>query len=56
MHKPDYLAAVDALIKIEAIAAAAQFLTSNDKEAELSLELMSVVEDIARQAQEKTND
>ena len=55
MVKPEYLAAVDALVKIEALAAAAQFLTSNEKETELSCELMGVVEDIARVTQERIN-
>lgn len=55
MHNLSWNAA-DALVKIEALAAAAQFLTSSDEEKSLGLELMAVVEDIARKAQEKTSD
>ncbi|MCT4713224.1 hypothetical protein MUA04_23930 [Enterobacteriaceae bacterium H11S18] len=56
MHNLSWTSAVDALSKIEALAAAAQFLTANTTEKQLSLELMAVVEDIARKAQEKSND
>lgn len=56
MRNLTWTSAVDALTKIEALAAAAQFLAANATETELSLELMAVVEDIARKAQEKPND
>ncbi|WP_214055054.1 hypothetical protein [Photorhabdus caribbeanensis] len=41
---------VDAMNKIECLAAAAQFLTSNKEERMVQIELLSIIEDTARKA------
>ncbi|MCA6219297.1 hypothetical protein [Photorhabdus antumapuensis] len=41
---------VDAMNKIECLAAAAQFLTSNEEERMVQMELLSIIEDTARKA------
>ncbi|MER3384920.1 hypothetical protein [Pectobacterium aroidearum] len=43
----------DVFIKIEALAAVAQFLTDNAEELALGLEIMGVIENIANQAQKE---
>ncbi|WP_455845756.1 hypothetical protein [Pantoea agglomerans] len=42
---------VDAMNKIESLVIAAQFLTSSDDERKTQSELLSIIEDIARNAQ-----
>ncbi len=44
--------AVDVLIKIEILAAAAQMLTTNDEEIQTCLELLSLIEGVAKKARE----
>ncbi|MBD8129159.1 hypothetical protein IFU37_014935 [Pantoea agglomerans] len=51
MNNSDYLAALDALMKIEALANATGFLGGNEKEKQLKEELIATIEDVAREAQ-----
>lgn len=43
---------IDTLGKIEALAAAASFLADDDAEASVRTEIISLIEDVARRAQE----
>lgn len=47
---------VDAMNKIESLVIAAQFLTSSDDERKTQSELLSIIEDIARNAQKSRED
>lgn len=47
---------VDAMNKIESLVIAAQFLTSSDDERKAQSELLSIIEDIARNAQKSRED
>jgi len=51
MNNSDYLAALDALMKIEALANATGFLGGSEKERQLKEELIAIIEDVAREAQ-----
>ncbi|WP_187394486.1 hypothetical protein [Citrobacter freundii complex sp. CFNIH2] len=50
------LTKIDALIEIEALARAAQFLTDTSDRIELAGSLMSQIEETARKAQETSDD
>lgn len=47
---------VDAMNKIESLVIAAQFLTSSDDERKTQSELLSIIEDVARNAQKSRED
>lgn len=51
MNNPSYLNALDALMKIEALANAAGFLFGNEKEKQLKEELIGIIEYVSREAQ-----
>ncbi|ENC9770702.1 hypothetical protein MMK47_001864 [Citrobacter koseri] len=55
MHNVNVLDAFNALSKIQALAAAAGFLTSSEEEEQLCLELIDLIEKIAREAAEADN-
>ncbi|HBE9081115.1 hypothetical protein ABQ333_16690 [Serratia fonticola] len=46
---------IDALNKIQALASAAGYLTASEREKQLCLELLDVIEDIARRGSEVEN-
>ena len=47
---------IDAMNKIESLATAAQFLTANNDERLVQIELISIIEDLARQSQKAKPD